>query len=120
MIKNFLKTAWRNIIRNKAYSAINILGLATGMAVALLIGLWVYQEYSFDKFLPEYQHAYKVKVNFTHDGGMHTQDAVSVALVAALRNTAGIKYVAESDWGGEHSLIVKETKLVHYGSMVAP
>lgn len=42
MIKNYLKIAWRNIRRSKMYSMLNIAGLATGIAVALLIGLWVY------------------------------------------------------------------------------
>ena len=53
MLKNYFKTAWRNIVSSKAHSAINVLGLASGMAVALLIGLWVRHEYSYDKFLPE-------------------------------------------------------------------
>ena len=42
MIKNYLKIAWRNLMKNKAYSTINIGGLALGMAVTLMIGLWVY------------------------------------------------------------------------------
>ena len=49
MIRNYLKTAWRNISRSKGYSALNILGLATGMAVTLLIGLWVNNEWSFNQ-----------------------------------------------------------------------
>ena len=48
MIKNYFKIAWRNLLKSKAYSAINILGLATGMAVAMLIGLWIWDELSFD------------------------------------------------------------------------
>ncbi|WP_262891481.1 hypothetical protein [Adhaeribacter radiodurans] len=40
MFKNYFKTAWRHILRNKGYSAQNSLGLGTGMAVALFIGLW--------------------------------------------------------------------------------
>jgi len=49
MLKNYLKTAWRNLLKSKLYSSINIIGLATGMAVAMLIGLWIYDELSFDK-----------------------------------------------------------------------
>ena len=49
MIKNYFKIAWRNLIKNKGYSAINIGGLAVGMAVAMLIGLWVYDELTFDQ-----------------------------------------------------------------------
>jgi putative ABC transport system permease protein len=64
MFKNYFKLAWRNIIKSKGYSALNIFGLATGMAVALLIGLWVYSEYSFDRFLPDYTQLYRVQRNF--------------------------------------------------------
>lgn len=44
MIKTYLKVAWRNIIRNKAFSFINIMGLALGLACSLLIMLWVQDE----------------------------------------------------------------------------
>ncbi len=54
MFKNYFKTAWRNLANNKVYSALNIPGLAIGMAVALLIGLWVYYQLSYDRFLPDH------------------------------------------------------------------
>ena len=50
MFKNYLKTAWRNLLRYKLFSGLNILGLATGMACSILIFLWVQDELSFDKF----------------------------------------------------------------------
>jgi len=50
MIKNYFKIAWRNLLKNKVYSFINITGLAAGMAVALLIGLWVWDEISYDHY----------------------------------------------------------------------
>jgi len=50
MFKNYFKIAWRNLLRNKTSSIINIGGLATGMAVAMLIGLWVWDELTFDKY----------------------------------------------------------------------
>src|SRR5580765_6156687 len=50
MIKNYLKTAWRNLLRGKSFSFINITGLAIGMAGAILILLWLQNEISFDKF----------------------------------------------------------------------
>jgi putative ABC transport system permease protein len=48
MIKSYILIAWRNVQKSKIYSAINIIGLSTGMAVALLIGLWIWDEVSFD------------------------------------------------------------------------
>jgi putative ABC transport system permease protein len=49
MFKNFFKTAWRNLAKSKIHSFINIIGLSLGMAVAILIGLWMYNELSFIK-----------------------------------------------------------------------
>jgi putative ABC transport system permease protein len=63
MLKSYLKTAWRSIIRNKLFSLLNIAGLATGMAVALLIGLWVFSQCSYDRFFPGYDRVYQVKNN---------------------------------------------------------
>src|ERR1041385_7027178 len=48
MYQSYFKIGWRNLLRNKGYSFINIGGLALGMAVSILIGLWVYDEISFD------------------------------------------------------------------------
>ena len=50
MIKSYILIAWRNLLRSKMYSSINIIGLSTGMAVALLIGLWIWDEISFDYY----------------------------------------------------------------------
>jgi ABC-type antimicrobial peptide transport system permease subunit len=124
MIKNYLKTAWRNMRNNKVYSTLNIVGLAAGMAVTLIIGLWVYDQYSYDKFLPNYTQVYQVKVNFTdpHDGE-HTQSAVCLPLATVMRNTIpGIKHVAETDWLGNqtHNLAVKDKKLLLDGGSVHP
>lgn len=60
MITNYLKIAYRNIIRQKASSLINISGLAIGMAVAMLIGLWIYDELSFNKNHQNYDSIVKV------------------------------------------------------------
>ena len=54
MIKNYVKVAWRNLLRHKGYSFINITGLATGMAVTVLIGLWIWDEVSFNTYHKRY------------------------------------------------------------------
>jgi ABC-type antimicrobial peptide transport system permease subunit len=124
MIKNYLKIAWRNMLHNKVYSALNIVGLATGMAVALLIGLWVMEQYSYDRFWPNYKQLYQVKFNFTDPkDGEHTQDAVCIPLADVLRNTIpGIKHVAETDWVGSqvHNLKVGDRKFLLSGGAVNP
>src|ERR1051325_8614793 len=50
MIKNYIKIAWRNLIRQRLYSLINISGLAVGLAVCMLIMLYVAHEHSYDRF----------------------------------------------------------------------
>jgi putative ABC transport system permease protein len=60
MIKNYLKIAWRNLVKNKVFSFINILGLALGMACSLLILLWVNDEKSMDKFHKNRSQLYSV------------------------------------------------------------
>jgi len=111
MIKNYLKIAWRNLVGNKAYSAINILGLAAGMAVALLIALWVQKEYSYDKFLPDSDGLYQVRRNFNSNGETLTFSTTSLKLAYTLgNNIPEIEYVAESDGGSSHGLMVGNKK----------
>jgi len=118
MFKNYFKTAWRNITRTIGYSILNVAGLAIGMAVALLIGLWVYDQYSFDKFLPEYQSVYRVQRNFNSNGDTLTFQTTSLKLADALgTQIPEIEYVAESDWTGNHGLIVGEKKLYVNGAI---
>src|SRR5690606_13764639 len=54
MFQSYFKIGYRNLFRNKGYSSINIGGLAIGMAVAVLIGLWIHDELSFDKYHANY------------------------------------------------------------------
>ena len=120
MFKNYFNTAWRNIIRSKGYSALNISGLATGMAVALLIGLWVHKEYSYDKFLPDYQQAYQVRRNYHGNGDTVTYGGSSLKLSDALRSQIPeIEYVVETDNFGQHGLVAGDTKLYLAGGQTA-
>ncbi|HKZ64862.1 MAG TPA: ABC transporter permease [Chitinophagaceae bacterium] len=67
MIKNYFKIAWRNLVRHKAYSAINIAGLSIGIAASLLIFIVVNYELSYDKFQKNYNQVYRV-VTTTKNG----------------------------------------------------
>src|SRR5882757_930581 len=63
MLKNHLKIAWRNLTRNKISSLINIGGLTAGMVVALLIGLWIHDELSFNKYHKNYNSIGQVMIH---------------------------------------------------------
>jgi ABC-type antimicrobial peptide transport system permease subunit len=118
MFRNYFKTAWRNLINNKVYSALNILGLATGMGVALIIGLWVYYQYAYDKFLPGYKDVYQVYYRTTDKNEKHTQNSVCYPLADVLqKDIPGIKYVARTDWVGSHGLVVGNNKIYENGAM---
>src|SRR5687767_11734826 len=58
MFRNYLASALRNLVRNRLYAAINIVGLAVGFCAALLIVLFVRSEYSYDRFFPGHQDVY--------------------------------------------------------------
>jgi len=119
MIKNYLKIAWRNILNNKVYSLLNIFGLAAGMAVALVIGLWVQYQYSYDKSLPNYGQLYQVRRNFNSNGEILTFSSTSLKLADALRNNIPeIENVAESDWMGSHGLKVDNRKFYLAGVQI--
>lgn len=119
MFKNYFKTAWRNITRTIGYSTLNVVGLATGMAVALLIGLWVYDQYSYDKSLPDYQRLYRVQRNFNSNGDTLTFLSTSLKLADALRNQIPeVEYISESAGFWSHGLMINDKKLYIDGGIV--
>lgn len=71
MIGNYWNSAWRNLMKRKRFSFINIFGLAIGMASALLILTYVTFEFSFDKMHTKYDHIYRVQSTF-HEGEVLT------------------------------------------------
>src|SRR5687768_12450831 len=62
MIKNYFKIAWRNILRNKVNSIINIAGLAIGMACVILIAFYVQDELRYDRFFSQSDRIYQVNM----------------------------------------------------------
>lgn len=87
MYKSYFKIGWRNLLRNKSYAAINIGGLALGMSVALLIGLWIYDELSFNKDHKNYDRIARVLFHGTDKGEMWTATRTPIPLGTELRNS---------------------------------
>jgi putative ABC transport system permease protein len=67
MLKNYFHIAWRNLVRNKFYSGLNILALSIGMAVFILIGLWVHDEFSFNRSFDHYDRIAMVTRQFNYN-----------------------------------------------------
>jgi putative ABC transport system permease protein len=71
MLKNYLKVAIRNLLRNKTYSLINILGLTTGLTAAILLIIFIFHELSYDRFHENRDRIHRVKVSITMPNGNH-------------------------------------------------
>jgi len=113
MLKNYFKTAWRNIRRNRASSAINIGGLAIGMAVAIQIGLWMYDELSFNKNFAHYNRIARVIQNVSNNGEVQTWNSVPFPLADELRKNYGNDFrrvILNTNWG-DHMLAYDQKKL---------
>ncbi|RFM25711.1 ABC transporter permease [Deminuibacter soli] len=116
MFKNYFKTAWRNIVKYKSYSLLNILGLATGMAVGLLIGLWIYFQFSYDRFVPGYQSVYQAYYVVNRNGEIAGQTATSLLLADVMKSEIPeIAYTVQTDWGNDHSLMRGDKKIYQEG-----
>ncbi|MFT3705404.1 MAG: ABC transporter permease [Agriterribacter sp.] len=117
MIRNYFKIAWRNLLKNKKSSAINISGLAIGMAVAMLIGLWIWDEVSFDRYHSGYARVGQMYQHQTWNGTVNTQSAMPFPLGAELRNKYGdnFKYLAMASWQGDHMLSKDDKHLYKNG-----
>ena len=104
MFKSYLKIAYRNLRKNKTSSFINISGLAIGMAVAILIGLWIWDEISYNKSFENYDRIGLMMQNQESNGKIHTFNAMPEPLAPELRNRYGnnFKYVISSSWTGDH------------------
>ena len=117
MIKNYLKIALRNLGKNKVYSFINIAGLAVGIAVAMLIGLWVWDELSFNKYHKTYDRLARVMVNQTFNGQTGSSRALSIPSAREIGGKYGsdFKHTALASWNGAHLLVNGEKKLSKTG-----
>jgi len=122
MLKNYFTIAWRNLLKSKIYSAINIIGLATGMAVAILIALWIWDELSFDSYYKNHPTIAQVMTTQTFNGETGTGPAVAMPLGIELRNKYGgdFKAVTMASWNFGHILGVGEKKISASGMWVEP
>ncbi len=116
MIRNYFKTAWRNLVNSKVYSVINIGGLALGMACSLLIGLWVNDELSYDRFLPDADNLYFVRYNSTFNGEVFTNWSTPGPLQEAIaKDVPEVAAVTKITWNRETLLKVGPVAVKEYG-----
>ena len=122
MIRNYLKIAFRNLTKNKAYSFINIGGLAVGMAVAMMIGFWIYDELSFNKYHQNYDRMAKLMQSATVNGDFGVGEHMPLPLANTLRTdfSADFEYIVLSSWTREHILAYGDKKMTRTGNFLSP
>lgn len=122
MLKNYLKIAWRNLFKSKTSSIINIAGLAVGMAVAVAIALWIYDEVSFDRYHKNYDRIAQVMQHQDYNGKWETQTANPAEMGPEIRRVYGsdFKYVLQSSWNFNHALAYGDKIFLKPGSFFEP
>ncbi len=120
MIKNYLKTALRNLLRQKSYSIINIGGLAIGMSVCILILSYVFFELSYDKFHEKSDQIYRVGVDALIGGNTMNLAVTSAPMGVALREDYP-EVIANTrfTYGGGQEFNVGEKKFIQEGILYA-
>jgi len=112
MIKNYFKTAWRNLWRHKLYSLINIKGLTVGLAVGILLLLWVQDEFSYDGFHKNEKNIYKVE-NMVGTGASRQLWSVTAAPIGVLakKEIPGVEDAVRISGNGYYQLFKFKDKV---------
>ncbi len=123
MIRNYFKVAWRNLTRSKVSSIINITGLAVGIAVAIVNGLWVWDELSFNKMHDNYDRIAKVTRKGVDDKGRpYAYTTMQYPLAGLLRSDYSQYFDHVVMAAEELDFVVKngETTLMQKGQFIEP
>jgi putative ABC transport system permease protein len=122
MLRNYFKIAFRNLAKNTGYTFINIAGLATGMAVALLIGLWIWDELTVNRYHKNYDRLAQVWQHNVYNGVKQSQISNPYVMAEEIRNNFGsdFKYVIQSSWNFGRILTVGDKKFNKAGMYWEP
>lgn len=120
MISNYIKIALRNLTRSRGYSLINISGLAVGISVTMLIGLWLYDELSYNRHHRNYEHIAQVHQHQTFNDVVSTFLTMPMPLGAELRANykSDFKHVVMAWWPMNHILSIDDHKTSQNGTFM--
>ena len=119
MFKNFLKVAFRNLLRSKGFSFINIVGLAVGMASAILILLWIQNERSYDQFHDNKDRIYEAWNRATFDGKLFCWNTTPKILArTAERDLPEVERAVRVNWNNNFLFSVGDKRIMKSGNMV--
>ncbi|MEO1097141.1 MAG: ABC transporter permease [Bacteroidota bacterium] len=120
MFQNYFKIGWRNLLKHRGYSFINLSGLAVGMSVAMLIGLWIQDEVSFNRYYQNYDRIARVMLNYTLNGEIRTGRYMSLPIGPELKESypEDFEYVVRSAFTEEQVLAVGNKIISQPGSFM--
>lgn len=122
MFRHYFTIGWRNLFRNKGYSLINIGGLALGMTVAILIGLWVYDEATFNYSYPNHDRIAQAQLRSTNPNTQETHVSGSLQIPAGTALKANyshyFKHITFAFWSGDYNLSLNDKKIVKKGQII--
>ncbi|SHK96402.1 ABC-type antimicrobial peptide transport system, permease component [Chitinophaga jiangningensis] len=117
MLKNYFKIAFRNLLKHKVYTVINIAGLASGIVTVLLIGFWMVDEWSYNKQFNNYPRIAQLYQRTTANGSIGVGNNMPFPMAATLRSDYGsyFQQVALATWDQTHVLTVGNKHLSNTG-----
>jgi ABC-type antimicrobial peptide transport system permease subunit len=119
MLKNFLKVAWRNLLRKKSFSFINISGLAVGMAAAILILLWIQNELSYDQFHEKKDRIYEAWNKATFSGKLQCWNTTPKILARTLeKDIPEVERAVRVNWTQNTLFSIGDKRIVAKGTQV--
>src|SRR5450631_4195611 len=119
MLKNFFKIAFRNLWKNKGFSFINITGLAIGMASAMLLLLWIYDEVSYDRFHEKRDRIYEAWNRAEFSGEMHSWNTTPKILARTVEHDfPEVELAVRVNWGSNFLITVGEKRIMEPGNIV--
>ena len=123
MLKNYFKVAWRSLASNRVSSFINIGGLTIGISVAILIGLWIYDELSFNQYHGNYDRIAQIMVRGNDvKHGPFINNAVQYPLATEMQTNYknNFSHIVRASWAGSYILTAGEKKLSQTGQFMDP
>jgi putative ABC transport system permease protein len=119
MLKNFFKVAFRNLWKNKGFSFINITGLAIGMASALLLLLWIYDEVSYDRFHEKKDRIYEAWNRAEFSGEMHCWNTTPKILARTMeQDFPEVEVAVRVNWPSNYLFSIGEKRMMVTGNAV--
>lgn len=122
ILRNYMLVAWRSFSRNKVFSTLNVSGLAIGIASAVLLLLWIWNEVSSDRFHKNGDRIYAVMTRSVINGRIECWGATPMVLGPVLQSTypQQIEQVVRTNWVGAFILTSGDQHIQSYGYLTDP